>query len=251
MTTIGYSQPTAPGSSSLPVPKDDTTYVFLERRALEPTEARNAAAPDASKTGTGKAESEVVDTGIDVDGFELIDKKDTSATVVDVNRKTAPVQPSKVPPGPYSITAVRPSSQLVVLLQNILNPFVMGLTKQARAVSAKVHQALHNTELLTGRIHDRSTTYPCRATGNFISNLILALPSAPIAISFHPTHNAQPWDTIPVGDIPRGRVVGRYQRHFVGSHRQHIEGVPTGVPPRRSWGREKVSSVGERDSERC
>ena len=165
LTTIQYTQAVTILSQDRSAAKDDTTYLFLEDRTrlqpeVQPANAQSDAstAGPGSKGGTKEGEKKegitaVIggkdENGIDVDGFEIIDlPPDTpsvqTGTVGESSTDTAPSIPrlpaSALTPmargkrGIYRILAVKPSSNVLPLLQNLLSPLVMGLTKSARAV---------------------------------------------------------------------------------------------------------------------
>ena len=121
LTTITYTTPLPVIRENTTYPiKDDTTYLFLEDRSPAPIP---------------KSEP------IEIDGFELMEippdtplpssQGNTSFNLPD-SVKTEMAKGSK---GLYRMIAVKPSSNVLGLFQNLLSPFVMGSVKSARAVS--------------------------------------------------------------------------------------------------------------------
>lgn len=167
LTTIQYSQPVSILSQERTALRDDTSYLFLEDRTrLQPQEqpaASQTTAPGTSPTnGSGQKDSGAETTtdgskdakGLESDGFEIIDlppdtpsvqpnaaNTDAEGGPTAVAVPALPLLPSSAltpmargKRGIYRILAVKPSSNVLPLLQNLLSPLVMGLTKSARAV---------------------------------------------------------------------------------------------------------------------
>jgi hypothetical protein len=165
LTTIQYTQAVTILSQERTPARDDTTYLFLEDRTRlqpEPEITSVPAQPDpaplasaATKDGDKKESSTAViggkdENGIEVDGFEIIDLPPDTPPVQSgaVGETTSTTVAPSLPPLPasaltpmargkrgiYRILAVKPSSNVMPLLQNLLSPLVMGLTKSARAV---------------------------------------------------------------------------------------------------------------------
>lgn len=158
-----YSQPVpvmAAQVSSSNLPRDDTMYLFLEDRTGHgtgtdsgPGQGSAQAAAQAPGQAPGSSAAAKPDHGIEEEGFEIIDlPPDTPAPTSTAAATSAsgatglagrrtPIPASALTPmargkrGTYRILAVKPASNVLPLFQNLLSPFVMGLTKAARAVS--------------------------------------------------------------------------------------------------------------------
>jgi hypothetical protein len=161
-----YSQPVpvmAQQVSSSNLPRDDTMYLFLEDRtghvpradsASSQISGQAAAQAQGQAGGSSTTTTAKTEQGIEEDGFEIIDLPPdtpapnpttgttaTTASGAGSNTARAPLPASALTPmargkrGTYRILAVKPASNVLPLFQNLLSPFVMGLTKAARAVS--------------------------------------------------------------------------------------------------------------------
>lgn len=186
LTTVTYSQ-SIPPVRDVPVPtgaRDDVTYLFLEDRdaavAAVPAAASNGAKADG-KAEEKKVEEEKKEEGKDDkkddakkdasaalndDGFEILDPKPTDgvgseSTPMDVDAPaavptTTATEPKKDEDKPkprptvvhrYKILAVRPATLVMPTLHNLLSPFVLGLSKSARAAASTTAQAATPTPL--------------------------------------------------------------------------------------------------------
>ncbi|WOO84508.1 uncharacterized protein LOC62_06G008027 [Vanrija pseudolonga] len=158
LTTVTYSQ-SIPPVRDVPVPtgaRDDVTYLFLEDRDAA-SAANGAKAPEAKKDDT-KDEAKK-DSGLNDDGFEILEPKaldgvGSESTPMDVDAAPATVpEPPKEEPKPprpvskYKILAVRPATLVMPTLHNLLSPFVLGLSKSARAAASTTAQAATPTPL--------------------------------------------------------------------------------------------------------
>lgn len=166
MTTIHYTSPSLVLRDTAAAPvRDDTTYLFLEDRSagranpLAPSTPLTQGAHGARGKENEKAKEK--EEGIETDGFEIMDiPPDTPAPgglagtndLTLASSQSLPADPqalkkaddplpksaltpmAKGTKGVYRMIAVKPSGNVLPLLQNLLSPLVMGLTKSARAV---------------------------------------------------------------------------------------------------------------------
>jgi hypothetical protein len=156
LTTIAYSQPVPPVRDAVipPTPRDDVTYLFMEDKGrLKRGEGSNGPRSVAATNGSvprangqnrqnGQNGHSVPDRAKDQEledeGFEIVEPP--SGSVPNGETESKQSQPTIVETAQkdkkrYQTLAVRPSAAVLPLLQNLLSPFVMGLTKSARAVS--------------------------------------------------------------------------------------------------------------------
>ncbi|KAL1406930.1 hypothetical protein Q8F55_006342 [Vanrija albida] len=145
LTTVTYSQ-SIPPVRDVPVPmgaRDDVTYLFLEDR-----EGAAAAKAEEKKDEKKDEKKEDKKDSIEDDGFEIVDHPgmDVDAPPDKAAEKDEgapkPRQPSK-----YKILAVRPATLVMPTLHNLLSPFVLGLSKSARAAASTTAQAATPTPL--------------------------------------------------------------------------------------------------------
>ena len=148
--------------------------------------ASNANGGQASSTaatinGGANAQSSTTnnETDLEMDGFEIIQlPPDTPAATTpslptQPNQPTTTTQPlvpsapkaalhptSKGKRGTYRILAVRPASNVLLLLQSLLSPFVVGLTKSARAAASTTAQSATPTPLAGTPFLVTSLTFP-------------------------------------------------------------------------------------------
>ena len=151
--------------SSSSLPRDDTMYLFLEDRTghvagADPAQGQGQTSglpggPSAQQGQAGAGGSATKpENGIEEEGFEIIDLPPDTPAPLPVSAGApastgaaagpkaprAPTPASALTPmargkrGTYRILAVKPASNVLPLFQNLLSPFVMGLTKAARAV---------------------------------------------------------------------------------------------------------------------
>lgn len=122
------------------MPRDDTAYLFIEDG-----KKRDDTAASEQAEGSGSAQQPpqipVEESKLEAEGFEIVDAEKAEERSgeqgsgeerrgMDVDGETA----GAPPPRRHQIIALRPAASVLPLLQNLLSPFVMGLTKAARAV---------------------------------------------------------------------------------------------------------------------
>ncbi|TXT07299.1 hypothetical protein VHUM_03469 [Vanrija humicola] len=176
LTTVTYSQ-SIPPVRDVPVPtgaRDDVTYLFLEDRDAVPAPAPAPPAPAAADSKDKPAEKkdeekekaeekkdEDKKNGLNDDGFEILEPKaldgpgsesapmdvDAPPTAEAEKEKPKPKADEKRPAQRYQILAVRPATLVMPTLHNLLSPFVLGLSKSARAAASTTAQAATPTPL--------------------------------------------------------------------------------------------------------
>ncbi|RSH80228.1 uncharacterized protein EHS24_008801 [Apiotrichum porosum] len=215
LTTITYSLPIPP-VRDVPVPlgaRDDTTYLFLEDRGIPaaapatstpagatpvptPTPAAAPADPKANGTGDKDGAIEIKDT-LEDDGFEIVDVTMTdgekpaagdaaTATTIETALPAVPAAKQAAPPAPrrekYKILAVKPATLVMPTLHNLLSPFVLGLSKSARAAASTTAQAAAPTPLTGTPLILTTLAFPPTAHPH---------PSLSLSVHILPNANAQ------------------------------------------------------------
>lgn len=106
--------PAQPGEAktNAPIIKDDTAYLFLDDRSSTATGGESEHVNRATETSTAAHSSDPIPLQMDEEGKR------------------------------FRCVAVRPSTAVIPMLQSLLSPFVMGLTKAARTVSIFLWLAL-------------------------------------------------------------------------------------------------------------
>lgn len=183
LTTLVYSPLYLTGRETTGnTPRDDTTYLVIEdrsvsssaRSAAEATavpisaQASQAAAPVPVTNGTPTASNKM-----DEDDFELIEPPTSNASEIPVPSSTSATGQSTNNQR-YRSLAVRPAASVMPLLTNLLSPFVMGLTKSARAAASTTAEI------------PRPTVLP--GTSLALTSLTFPLPNAPhpqVTLSIH------------------------------------------------------------------
>ena len=243
LTTIQYSQPVSILSQERSAPRDDTTYLFLEDRTRPEPLPEAAQVPVAvladPTTGQPKKEPEgaTADTkdekGLESDGFEIIDlPPDTpsvqpAGTVVPeamsagLSLPTLPASAStpmaRGKRGIYRILAIKPSVNVLPLLQNLLSPLVMGLTKSARAVrgvSLRVGLPLRGSDcrawtvLTAGRVHNSTDNHTHTTPRHPVHPHRSDIPSAPSSAPKYNYHSVLPCELVLLNHLSRSGVGG-------------------------------------------
>ena len=132
LTTITYTLalPSNPSSTQGPAhaARDDTTYLFLQERTLTTNKSTNGWANATANAGSNGTKESAIDlTGEDGQNGDENTRKDEE------HKKDE----SDGPTDKFRIMALRPAASVLPLLQSLQSPFVMGLTKSARAVSLR------------------------------------------------------------------------------------------------------------------
>ncbi|RSH89504.1 hypothetical protein EHS25_002054 [Saitozyma podzolica] len=200
LTTIAYSQPVPPVRDAVipPTPRDDVTYLFMEDKGrLKRGEGSNGPRSVAATNGSvprangqnrqnGQNGHSVPDRAKDQEledeGFEIVEPP--SGSVPNGETESKQSQPTIVETAQkdkkrYQTLAVRPSAAVLPLLQNLLSPFVMGLTKSARAAASTTAETPRPTPLPGTSSILTSLTFPP-----------LSSPSPPLALTIHNLPNA-------------------------------------------------------------
>ncbi|ORY23547.1 hypothetical protein BCR39DRAFT_549124 [Naematelia encephala] len=238
LTTIMYSPP-LPAVRDLVIQgvRDDTAYLFLEARHTSTASQENG--QSEKQEDKIKAKTEVIED----DGFEIIDpppplslSSTKTSTAVgggtpvgdsgDNNASSS--KPGVSGPGAkkarYRIMAVRPAVSTVPMLQNLLSPLVLGLTKAARAAATTTGSSLPTPTPIPGTSHLlTSLTYPPLPT---------PLPTIRLTVHILPTtSSSSPQSIILEGEFVRDTALPHsrhsYQETIL---RECLEGcIPVGT----------------------
>lgn len=150
LSTVVYSQTfsTPEETQAANLPRDDTAYVFIE----DGKKREDGTAPgqaEASNTAPAQPPPPVEESKLEAEGFEIVDAakatEQPGARADGGEQKGMDVDGEVTagePPRRHRIIALRPAASVLPLLQNLLSPFVMGLTKAARAVSHTLQYCL-------------------------------------------------------------------------------------------------------------
>lgn len=119
--------PAQPGEAktNAPIIKDDTAYLFLDDRSSTATGGESEHVNRATETSTAAHSSDPISLQMDEEGKR------------------------------FRCVAVRPSTAVIPMLQSLLSPFVMGLTKAARTVSIFLWLALFSCLLDQAHFENR------------------------------------------------------------------------------------------------
>lgn len=131
--------------------RDDVTYLFLEDRGVPSAATTSTSPPPAANGASAPGDSEA-DAVAEVKGAE-----------------------SKKEERKHMMLAVRPATSVMPTLQQLLSPFVLGLSKSARVQASQTSQAAQPTPLSGTPFVLTSLAFPPAMTGGM----------PPVALSLH------------------------------------------------------------------
>lgn len=131
LTVVQYVPQTRAESSQQG--RDDVAYLVLDDRSV-------ASSSNSSKVngdrGGDKGKDKEVALAVEDEEIQVIEPESGSATRADGTGTDTTTRPGKRKVlKQYRTLAVRPAGAVVPMLHNLLNPFVLGVTKSARQVS--------------------------------------------------------------------------------------------------------------------
>jgi hypothetical protein len=201
-------------------PKDDIAHLFLDDKSVD-TRPEGEDRKERSN-GMGKDKGAVKDQGADLnlqdgedDDIQIIEPPSTGDRTKGTSGPAATngVSPEETDPGrtdatiitrkrkrQYHTLAVKPAGAVIPMLQNLLSPLVMGVTKSARQVSPLILDHLSPLLIYCSRLSwltslQAASTTAQQAAPTPLSGIITSLqsfsfpalssPQPPISLTFH------------------------------------------------------------------
>lgn len=188
--------PAQPGEAktNAPIIKDDTAYLFLDDRSSTATGGESEHVNRATETSTAAHSSDPIPLQMDEEGKR------------------------------FRCVAVRPSTAVIPMLQSLLSPFVMGLTKAARTTASQTS----------------STPVPTSLPGSTLLMTVLTFnallsPQPPVILRLYILPNQSASSIFLEGEYA-GSVDGKSEEEIEGEVKKYLEScLITDLLGERRW----------------